>query len=500
MDMRLKHHPPIRPCALAATAAMIATTLALAFGAEVGLAADYQDAKHNVCEGTFSTGSCSWGFHVTGEVNVALGDAMMPALTSGGDNVALDFGALSANTTGGDNIAIGVGALLKNTTGNNNLALSNSALAHNTTGFNNLASGLDALVLNTEGSNNLASGVGALEKNTSGIENIATGTNALRSNTTGTDNTALGTFALESNTIGHANIATGNDALQHNTTGDNNVASGVRALNLNTTGGGNIASGSLALEHNTTGNNNTASGSLALEHNTTGNNNTASGLEALFNNTGSSNVALGSLAGKNLTTGSNNIDIANEGVAAEEGATRIGSEGKQTKAFVAGVYKKTVTTPACAVKVNSEGQLGCNPEENSTAIATFASRTKTLSGNCLAYTDIGPAGSGACPATTTGFSSSTRLAGPTPANGATVTNLYADSSATVTGIDTVLVAVIDNTTGTTLLSCTLTSSTPHSCSNASESGAAAAGENIEVKLTATGPSGNEKPWRVTFRF
>jgi hypothetical protein len=43
------------------------------------------------------------------------------------------------------------------------------------------------------------------------------------------------------------------------------------------------------------------------------------------------------------------------------------------------------------------------------------------------------------------------LAGPTPANGATVTNLYADSNATVKGSDTALVAVIDNTTGATRL-------------------------------------------------
>jgi hypothetical protein len=81
-----------------------------------------------------------------------------------------------------------------------------------------------------------------------------------------------------------------------------------------------------------------------------------------------------------------------------------------------------------------------------------------------------------------------------------VTNLYADTSATVSGTDTVLVAVIDNTTGATLLSCTVTSSSPHSCSNSSGSGAVAAGDNIQAKITATGESGNKKLWRVTFRF
>ena len=94
------------------------------------------------------------------------------------------------------------------------------------------------------------------------------------------------------------------------------------------------------------------------------------------------------------------------------------------------------------------------------------------------------------------------LAGPTPANGATVTNLYADSNATVKGSDTALVAVIDNTTGATLLSCKVDSTTVNHCSNTTESGSAAAGDNIEVKVTATpaNGSGNSKSWRVRFRY
>jgi hypothetical protein len=319
------------------------------------------------------------------------------------------------------------------------------------------------------GERNIANGVGALSHNGTGNDNIASGVNALFNNIRGINNLASGSFALE-NTTGSSNVASGVAALQSTTTGERNIASGTSALRLNTTGQDNVASG----------------------------------FEALFSNsTGSGNVAFGSGAGKNLTTGSNNIDISNEGVAAEAGTTRIGAEGKQTRAFVAGIYEKPVTTPACAVKVNSAGQLGCNPEEKpakGAAIATFASRKAVASGNCLAYTDIAPAGTGACPGATTGFSSSALLAGPTPANGATVSNLYVDSNATVSGADTVLVAVIDNTTGATLLSCTVNSTTKTSCSNSGGSGAAAAGENIEVKLTAVGASGNSKLWRVTFRF
>jgi hypothetical protein len=439
------------PRALAAlvSVTLIAMTLALAFDVEVGLAADYQDKKHNVCEGTFSSGSCAWGSHVTGESNLALGDAMMPVLTGGSGNIALDFGALAADTEGNGNVATGTIALHSNTTG----------------------------------SNNIASGGAALFSNTSGSDNIATGINALLSNTKGNGNVAVGNEALLFNTTGSNNEASGFQALKDNTTGNHNIAIGFQALLSETEGSGNVASGSLALEHDTTGNSNTANGTGAL----------------LANTTGSFNVAVGTSAGKNLTTGSHNLDIANGGVAAEEDTTRIGTDGTQTRAFMAGVYKKPIAPPACAVKVDSEGQLGCNPGENSTALATFASRKAVASGNCLAYTDIGPAGTGACPAKATGFSSSTTLA-PTPANGATVTNLYTDSNATVTGTDAVLVAVIDNTTGATLLSCTVTSSTPHGCSNSSESGSAAAGDNIEVKLTATGTSGTGKMWRVTFRF
>jgi hypothetical protein len=114
-------------------------------------------------------------------------------------------------------------------------------------------------------------------------------------------------------------------------------------------------------------------------------------------------------------------------------------------------------------------------------------------------TDIGKAGNGGCPGPTNGFSTNSRLA-PMPANGATVTNLYADTGASVSGADTVLVAVVDNTKAVTLLSCTVDATSKNHCLNASGSGSAAAGDNIEVKLTASGASGDKAKWRVTFRF
>ena len=82
-----------------------------------------------------------------------------------------------------------------------------------------------------------------------------------------------------------------------------------------------------------------------------------------------------------------------------------------------------------------------------------------------------------------------------------MTNLYADTNATLTSKESVLVSVIDNTTGATLLSCTVTSSSNHSCSNTKESGSAAPGENVEVKVTAPGSRCNNKAsWRVRFRY
>jgi len=68
---------------------------------------------------------------------------------------------------------------------------------------------------------------------------------------------------------------------------------------------------------------------------------------------------LGSFAGSNLTTGNNNIDIGNVGVAAEANTIRIGTQGTQTKTFIAGINGAGVT--GVAVKINAAGQLGTAP-------------------------------------------------------------------------------------------------------------------------------------------
>src|SRR5438094_2441833 len=205
--------------------------------------------------------------------------------------------------------------------------------------------------------NNTAEGTDALFSLTTGADNTAIGFDALYSNTTGDSNTAIGSQALVSNTTGIRNTATGFAALESNATGDFMSADGQNALFSNTTGIPSPATGTFALVLNTTGNQNTASGYFAVYQNTTGNNNTGTGYNALLNNTtGNQNIALGNFAGSNLTTGDNNIDIGNPGVTGEANTIRIGTQGTQTRTFVAGISGAGVM--GVAVKVNAAGQLG----------------------------------------------------------------------------------------------------------------------------------------------
>jgi hypothetical protein len=212
----------------------------------------------------------------------------------------------------------------------------------------------------SDGNLNTGTGTGALggpAASNAGVRNTATGAGALGSNTTGSENTASGVGALQSNTTGDYNTASGFEALYANTSGGRNTATGVGALFQNTSGADNTATGFNALALNTVGIQLTASGYAALFNNTTGNDNTAAGFAALYaNTTGSNNIAIGYEAGYKVTSGGNNIEIGNEGASADNKVIRIGTEGNQTKTFIAGIYGESVTgTP---VYVTSSGQLG----------------------------------------------------------------------------------------------------------------------------------------------
>jgi hypothetical protein len=142
-----------------------------------------------------------------------------------------------------------------------------------------------------------------------------------------------------------------------------NTGVGYFAMNVGAarTGSFNTASGAFALQQNAAGSNNTASGFSSLNSNRTGQSNTADGSGALAGNvSGNNNVGIGIKAGGSIVTGSNNIDISNGAVApAESNTTRIGIQGLQERAFVAGIFP--VPIEGCDVKINSAGQLGVGP-------------------------------------------------------------------------------------------------------------------------------------------
>ncbi len=208
--------------------------------------------------------------------------------------------------------------------------------------------------------------------------NTAMGGSALLNLTTGESNTASGYDALYSNTYGHRNTASGAWALYSNTTALYNTALGYAALYANTTGSYNLGLGPIALYSNTTGSGNSASGPFALQTNTTGNNNTAAGYAALIrNSTGSNNIGLGYMAGY-WVDGSNNIDIGHYGYSAESGAIRIGMQGTQTAAYVAGILGAQVT--GSAVYISPSGQLGvlASSERYKTDVMTMDSNSAKL--------------------------------------------------------------------------------------------------------------------------
>src|SRR5580700_5235899 len=173
----------------------------------------------------------------------------------------------------------------------------------------------------------------------------ALGTYALNSDTSGTDNTAFGVQALGANTNGTGNTAVGYDAME-STNGANTSGAGLS----------NTAVGSQALEANVLGTGNTALGALAMQ-NGSGDYNTAIGYEAGAAPTGGNNVLIGFQAGFNASTGSYNIIIGNYGVSGDDKTIKIGAQGTQTSAYIAGILGNSLSS-ASPVVINSNGQLG----------------------------------------------------------------------------------------------------------------------------------------------
>ncbi len=321
---------------------------------------------------------------------------LTPSTQSGNNNSAFGYASLQENTTGQWNTAIGSAALQMNSTGQSNTALGYNALNTNTYGNYNTACGNATLQANTVGSYNTAHGSGALYSNTTGNDNTSSGFNSLAFNSSGSDNTASGFQALYSNTIGNFNTAQGYNSLYANTTGGYNTAVGYLALPANTTGSYTTAVGSYSLQANTTGGYNTGFGAYSLIANTTGSGNTAFGYAGLrsmktgsnnigfgyqslyLNSTGSNNIAMGYQGGYYVLSGSNNIEIGSLGAFADDNLIRIGTQGTQTKTYIAGISDAQIT--GAAVYVTSSGQLGvlASSERYKTSIAPLGSDTEKL--------------------------------------------------------------------------------------------------------------------------
>ena len=293
--------------------------------------------------------------HDNGHNITARGRDALANNTTGHTNTATGAYALRDNTSGNSNTATGAKALYSNLTGQANTATGAEALRDNADGFKNTAIGRKALLSNSSGSRNVAVGGDALRANTLGNYNVAVGAYALRDNTEGGSNIAVGPAALETNTTGYLNTAMGDGALRANTLGYENAAFGNYALNSNTTGSRNVAVGPKAMYSNTTGHDNTAIGNRGLYHNLSGSHNTAVGDRAATHATGSHNVSLGFGAGSDVT-GNNNIMISNAGYGGDSETIRIGAQGTQTTAYLAGIYGSPLA--GSAVVVTSSGQLG----------------------------------------------------------------------------------------------------------------------------------------------
>lgn len=313
-----------------------------------------------------------------GSFNTAIGAFTLWQNESGNGNTVVGYTAMYWSTTGWQNTAVGNQSLNQNRTGTWNTAIGQNSLIGNTTGSNNTGSGIDAGACSTTASNNTATGAFSLSGGGVYTLDVPWPT-CPDSGATGSENTSTGSYSMFNNLTGTDNTATGYQSLQANTSGNNNVASGVGALYSNTNGASNTASGHQTLYRNTTGYHETADGANSLFSNTTGNENVAFGYDALFSNTtGSKNIGIGVNAGYLLTHGSNNIDIANQGVATDNGIIRIGTSGTNTQTFVAGIYNSKVT--GSAVYVTASGQLGvlASSERYKTDVTTMGSGSEKL--------------------------------------------------------------------------------------------------------------------------
>lgn len=133
-------------------------------------------------------------------------------------------------------------------------------------------------------------------------------------------------------------------------TGSTNVGVGAGSTNF-TSGSNNVGVGYIALSLLTTGNNNVGVGDAALASLTTGHD----------------NIAIGAGAGDFYSSNeSNNIAIGDTGSPGDQGIIYLGTQGTQTKCFVAGITGVSVANTRLMSINNTTGQVGViSPTANS---------------------------------------------------------------------------------------------------------------------------------------
>ncbi len=395
---------------------------------------------------------------------------------TGTSNVALGFNALMTATVACDNVAIGVNSA-QTLQGGAQFTyynyLDNQITAIG--GAENVAIGINALATTTQGFGNVALGSGALSNAVDiaagGVYgplvfNVAVGYQTLANTQAGIIgghggfspfiNTAVGSFALTNNSTGENNTAIGNNAMAANLHGNGNIALGYSALNLTQNPTTDIAIGNSALQNDNGLGSNIAIGYEAMQSASPSNGfDIALGNGALAKDVGGQNLALGHSALGNVLTGvnnialglnagypytsneSNNILISSGGAPGDQNTIRIGTQGTQTSAYVAGIYGTPVT--GSPVVVTSLGQLGVGTSSTATGTScnsaltlvlrdstgSFAATTITLTGNSLInYSSVGGCDTGS------GF-----VFAPTHQN--TIIGLNAGNNNTLTGTSNV---------------------------------------------------------------
>lgn len=142
--------------------------------------------------------------------NTTMSGGGVPTLATA--NMAFGQLVLQAVTTGHDNIGVGASVLNGITTGSNNIGIGSNVMAGATTANNNTGIGLSAMYRLTTGGHNTAVGVQAMWGITTGMHNTAVGRDALFSLTSSVWNTGVGVDACPGNSVGSYNTCVGGES------------------------------------------------------------------------------------------------------------------------------------------------------------------------------------------------------------------------------------------------------------------------------------------------